>query len=94
MKNIPPESRGAQFRCVVAIISNNIEEITEGIIRGKINEKLRGTQGFGYDPLFLIPELGRTMAEITMEEKNHISHRARAIHAAFPLLTKLIATES
>ena len=86
MKNIPPESRGAQFRCVVAIIGNNIERITEGIIRGKINEKFQGTQGFGYDPLFIPNGYKQTFAELGERIKNQISHRAIAFKKVKELL--------
>lgn len=86
MKNIPPESRGAQFRCVVAIIGNNIERITDGIIRGKINEKFQGTQGFGYDPLFIPNGYKQTFAELGERIKNQISHRAIAFKKVKELL--------
>jgi XTP/dITP diphosphohydrolase len=86
MKKIPSQSRGAQFRCVVAIIGRNIEEITEGIIRGKITIKPRGTKGFGYDPLFIPNGYKQTFAELGEKIKNQISHRA----IAFKKTEKLI----
>jgi XTP/dITP diphosphohydrolase len=61
----------------------------EGICSGEIIPEERGQNGFGYDPIFLIPELGRTMAELTMEEKNHLSHRARAVRASRSILAEL-----
>jgi len=64
-------------------------ELTEGICEGEIIPKDRGTGGFGYDPIFLLPELGKTMAELTMEEKNRLSHRARAVMNAKEILTNL-----
>ncbi len=82
----------AQFRCIVAIAHPSGEvHFAEGICRGEIIPQERGEHGFGYDPIFLLPEYGRTMAELSMEEKNRISHRARAIRAALPRLTELIA---
>jgi XTP/dITP diphosphohydrolase len=63
---------------------------TEGSCPGEIITQERGQNGFGYDPIFLIPELGRTMAELTMEEKNQISHRAGAVKAVKPILLSLL----
>ena len=93
----------ARFRCVVAVcdargigkinlarLNENIH-YTEGICEGEIIPEERGQNGFGYDPIFFIPELERTMAELTMQEKNEISHRARALRAARPILTKLLS---
>jgi XTP/dITP diphosphohydrolase len=80
----------ARFRCVVAIASPN-EEIhySEGICPGEIIPEERGNRGFGYDPIFMVPSLGRTMAELTMSEKNLISHRSRAVQAAQARLIEL-----
>ena len=61
----------------------------EGYCPGEIIPEERGTGGFGYDPIFLLPELGRTMAELSMDEKNRLSHRARAVMNAQPVLKKL-----
>lgn len=82
----------AQFRCVVALALPDGEVyFTEGICRGEIIPQERGEHGFGYDPIFLLPQYGRTMAELSIGEKNRISHRARAVRAALPLLLDLIA---
>lgn len=82
----------AQFRCAFAIALPDGEVyFTEGICQGEIISQERGEHGFGYDPIFLLPQYGRTMAELSMEEKNLISHRARAVRAALPLLLDLIA---
>jgi XTP/dITP diphosphohydrolase len=62
---------------------------TQGNCPGEIITVERGSNGFGYDPIFLLPELGLTMAELSMEEKNQHSHRARAIKAALPILNAL-----
>ena len=61
----------------------------EGICPGEIIPEERGTGGFGYDPIFLLPELGKTMAELSMEEKNRLSHRARAVMNAKGILETL-----
>ena len=65
--------------------------LTEGICPGEIIPEERGTGGFGYDPIFLLPELGKTMAELSMDEKNRLSHRARAVMNAKGILKMLIA---
>ncbi|MDI6870469.1 MAG: XTP/dITP diphosphatase [Bacillota bacterium] len=86
---VPPERRTARFRCVVALAGPGGElEVVEGAVEGRIVEELRGTGGFGYDPLFLLPDLGRTMAELTPEEKNLLSHRGRAMAALATQLRK------
>jgi XTP/dITP diphosphohydrolase len=84
------EKRTARFRCALVIATPNGEEyLTEGTVEGKILRQRRGTDGFGYDPLFLVPELGRTLAEITLTEKNNLSHRAQAFNKAIPILQNL-----
>lgn len=88
LKDAPYPQRTAQFRCVIAIAEPNGKvEICSGICRGVITEEPRGSHGFGYDPVFLIPELGKTMAELKPEEKNLISHRAQAAIKARALLS-------
>ena len=79
MRGVPPRRRRAQFRAIVVFVDRGVEEVTEGICRGKIAEQPRGTNGFGYDPVFLPEGFTRTYAELTFEEKNGISHRARAL---------------
>lgn len=71
--------RSAQFRTVVALILNGEEHLFEGIVRGTIPTEERGTEGFGYDPVFAPEELGKTFAEVGPEVKNEVSHRARAV---------------
>lgn len=73
----------ARFRCAAAYVdpARGIEIVRSGACEGEILTVARGTEGFGYDPLFLIPSLGRTMAELTLDEKNQLSHRAAAFHA-------------
>jgi len=81
MKGIPFERRRARFRCVACLfINENRYEFFEGTIEGYISEEPKGENGFGFDPVFFLKEYNRTMAEIPIEEKNRISHRARAFH--------------
>jgi len=104
LKDIPARERSARFRCVIAIASppnlslrgaerrgNLIPsvELFSGVCSGLITDAPRGAHGFGYDPIFFIPELGKTMAELTLEEKNKIGHRARAAEKAREYLKKL-----
>jgi XTP/dITP diphosphohydrolase len=84
LRDVPPERRTARFRCVMAVLRHADDPspfIAEGVWEGVILEQPRGTGGFGYDPLFLVPERGRASAELAAEEKNRLSHRARALHA-------------
>jgi len=86
-----PRPWTACFRAVVAIATPNGDvRLAEGECHGEIIPDERGTSGFGYDPIFLIPSLGRTMAELSMEEKNRLSHRARAIQNARPILLNFV----
>ena len=75
---IPYEQRKAQFRCVASFIATNIETTVEGICQGRIIGDLRGSGGFGYDPLFMPNGYDQTFAELSLEVKNKISHRAQA----------------
>lgn len=78
LRDVPIEKRTARFRCVAAFVDGSREKWVEGICDGLILFALRGDKGFGYDPLFFIPEKQKTFAEIASEEKNQISHRAKA----------------
>jgi XTP/dITP diphosphohydrolase len=81
----------AHFHCTVALARpDGTLRFASGECRGEIIPEERGQNGFGYDPIFLFPELGRTMAELSMDEKNQISHRARAVKAARPLLLEML----
>jgi len=81
----------ARFHCTVALATPTGEvHFAEGICPGEIITEERGSNGFGYDPIFLIPELGRTLAELSMGEKNQVSHRARAVKAALPALLSFL----
>jgi XTP/dITP diphosphohydrolase len=82
MEGVPPAQRGASFRCVIAKVDPQGKEAwVEGECRGVIGDRERGDQGFGYDPLFLLPELGKTLAELPLEVKNRLSHRGKALAA-------------
>lgn len=87
-----PQPWKARFRCVVALSDpeGNVK-FAQGECPGIIISDERGRNGFGYDPIFLLPELGLTMAELDMRKKNRLSHRARAIIAARPLLPLLFS---
>jgi XTP/dITP diphosphohydrolase len=85
-----PHPWTAHFHATIAIaIPEQDVHIVEGNCYGQIIPEERGTGGFGYDPIFLFPELNRTMAELEMEEKNRLSHRARAVMNAIPFLQKI-----
>jgi len=81
LKGVPPEKRGALFRCVLVLYSpaNGCMETFEGHWRGVIADRPVGRGGFGYDPIFILPDLGVTVAELSSEVKNRISHRGQAI---------------
>ena len=81
----------ARFRCVIALArAGSQPRFAEGVCEGEIIPEERGQNGFGYDPIFLIPELGKTMAELSMQERNRLSHRARAVLAARPILLDML----
>jgi XTP/dITP diphosphohydrolase len=83
LAGVPAERRTARFRCVIALVDpDDGEQVVEGTVDGLIVAEPRGAAGFGYDPLFLYPPLGRTFAELAPDEKARVSHRARAIAAA------------
>lgn len=83
------DERKGHYECVMAVVFPDGHEIvTKGTCYGIIRDTKRGTGGFGYDPLFYIPEKGKTMAELTMEEKNEISHRGKALRAMVKELKK------
>lgn len=83
LEGVPPGGRDACFRCCVAIAdSSGLIEVVQGSIRGWIAETPRGSHGFGYDPVFIVPRYGKTFAELDPAVKNRISHRARAVRKA------------
>jgi XTP/dITP diphosphohydrolase len=84
---LSPEQCTARFRCVITIAEpSGYHRSVEGVIEGVISAAPRGENGFGYDPIFLVPELGKTTAEISPEQKNRISHRGQAARRARALL--------
>lgn len=91
LDGVPMEQRGARFLTVVAIASPSRQQVetVEGMLNGVIAERPAGTGGFGYDPVFVVPELGKTLAELTPAEKNRISHRAHAFAKAKAVLQQL-----
>lgn len=89
LKGVPEGQRTARFRCVIAIaIPGGNVELCSGECRGTITFEPRGELNFGYDPVFFVPELGRTMAELSLEEKNSISHRGQAARKAAEILKR------
>lgn len=86
-----PDRRTARFRCVAAIVGEGIEAITTGICHGRIVDAPRGKGGFGYDPLFVPDGYDRTFAELPVEIKNVISHRAKAFREMRKVISRLSA---
>lgn len=81
MAFVPPEKRGARFRCVMALVGRGEPLVCQGLCEGAIAKTPAGSGGFGYDPLFFLPQRSVTMAQLPLAEKNKISHRARALIA-------------
>lgn len=94
LQGVPWAQRTARFRCVIAIVTrdNQVYE-AEGVCEGIIAYERAGEEGFGYDPIFYLPEYGLTMAQVPRETKNRISHRARAVRAAMPTLRRLLGED-
>jgi XTP/dITP diphosphohydrolase len=90
MRGVPEEKRTARFRCVIALIGPAFSQTVEGMIEGLILEERRGTLGFGYDPVFYVPGVGKTFAEIPVSSKNQISHRGLALQKVRRLFGKMI----
>jgi XTP/dITP diphosphohydrolase len=89
MEQIPISKRGARFRCTLALVSQDRREaVAEGTCRGRIGFNEVGKRGFGYDPLFILPRNRKTMAQLSLKEKNRISHRGKALKK----LRKMIST--
>ena len=95
LEGVPEEKRTARFRCVmVAALPDGTFIWTDGTCEGLIAEEPKGSQGFGYDPVFYLPDRGRTMAEISKEEKNAISHRGKAMRRLKEKLKDFLKGES
>jgi len=90
IKDVPWQKRQARFRCVMAIATPDGQvSLFCGDCPGVITLEPRGEMGFGYDPIFYLPRLGKTLAELPLEVKNRVSHRGQAARKAFPLLKRL-----
>ena len=95
LAGVPAERRTARFRCAIAVADlDRIVASSSGTIEGSIIDTPRGTNGFGYDPHFLLPQLGVTTAELEPEKKNRISHRGQALRTIAPTLAELLARPS
>ena len=94
MENIPLENRKAQFRTVISFVDKDRELWTEGRIKGIIGESAKGKNGFGYDSVFFVPELEKTFSELSIGEKNKISHRGLAMKKFRILLREYISDQS
>ncbi|NGX96513.1 MAG: XTP/dITP diphosphatase [Candidatus Afipia apatlaquensis] len=92
MKDVPDGKRGARFVTVMVLLYPDMKKITaRGEIEGYIGHELKGINGFGFDPLFMVPELKKSFAELDSSEKNSISHRGRALRA---MREKLLSSSS
>ena len=90
LAGVPRDKRTARFLTVAAIaVPGETVQVTRGVLEGYITEQSAGSRGFGYDPVFYVPEAGATLAEITPEQKNRISHRAKAFVQAKAILRSL-----
>jgi len=95
LKGVPPEKRTARFRCVIAIAwtPNEIQTV-DGLAEGVITEDIAGDNGFGYDPVFYYPPLHKRFSEMTVAEKNQVSHRGKAVRAAKELIAARIKSNN
>ncbi len=95
LEGVPMEKRTARFRCAMAVAFSENEVLTaEGVLEGVITTEPHGAGGFGYDPVFFVPSLGKTLAELSIEKKNAISHRANALQTLLPELIKRLKETS
>jgi XTP/dITP diphosphohydrolase len=95
MEGVPEAERGARFCCVIAIARPGSDDVryTEGVFEGRIGHEVRGTNGFGYDPVFLVDGRDVTSAELPPDEKNRISHRGQAAAKAREILREMADDE-
>lgn len=96
LRDVPASRRGAHFACAVALVvpardGSTIERVVEGFVEGRIIGQMRGTNGFGYDPVFVPVGMERTTAELTDAEKDGLSHRGQAMRALVPVLSEMIS---
>lgn len=90
LADVPDERRGARFRCSLVIVTPDEKEyLVEGSVEGRILHQRQGEGGFGYDPIFFLPDLEQTMAELSPAQKNKLSHRAQAFRKALPILDEI-----
>jgi XTP/dITP diphosphohydrolase len=90
MKDVPSHQRTARFRCVMVLaLPEGGTQTVEGVVEGSITSAEEGERGFGYDPVFYLPEAGKTLAQLTFDEKNKASHRARALEKIREILKKM-----
>ena len=91
LQQIPVGQRGARFLTVMALSNPEGQtETVKGVLQGQITEQFYGSQGFGYDPVFYVPNAHKTLAEMTLDEKNEISHRGQALRLAKDLLSRRV----
>ncbi|MCZ6800342.1 MAG: XTP/dITP diphosphatase [Nitrospirae bacterium] len=94
LQGVPLEKRKARFVTAIAVVDAELHvDIVEGVLEGQITESPRGTEGFGYDPVFEVPELHKTLAELALDQKNQISHRARALKKAKEILKQKLGQQ-
>lgn len=90
MTDVAEDNRTARFRCSMALVDGNTVLTADGVCEGIVLRELRGKGGFGYDPLFYVPRFKRTLAELTSDEKNAISHRGQAVRKMADKIAKLV----
>ncbi len=91
MEGIEKDKRTARFRCAMALVGEGVELTTDGTCEGALLTEERGSGGFGYDPIFYVPKFDRTLAEMSSEEKNSISHRGAAVRKMADLIAEMMA---
>ncbi len=90
LDDVPDDKRSARFRCALVLVTPDEKEyLVEGTVEGRILRQRQGQDGFGYDPIFFVLDLRRTMAELSSTQKNKLSHRAQAFRKALPILQDL-----
>jgi XTP/dITP diphosphohydrolase len=93
LADVPPGQRGAHFACAAALVlPSGSEHVTEGVLDGSVIDAPRGTNGFGYDPIFVPESSGLTTAEMAAADKDKISHRGRALRALAPVIAALLGS--
>ncbi len=94
LEGVPLKNRKARFRCVLALVlSSRKHYLVEGYVSGLIIREMKGKNGFGYDPVFYLPQFKKTFAQMSLAQKNKISHRGRALRKLRRLLERLLAKE-